>query len=167
MNNDEKYEQPNLDRRNFIKGAAVAATVAGTAASQLTQAQDASAASSEMPMKTLGSTGVKVPILHQGTAWDVDTNFDRTLHLCLREGITMFDTALQYGWGSSHRAMGNFIKQVGNRQNLWITSKSHASSVKALTADLDECLSDIEIDYLDERNNQLRFCGYTGRKIKK
>ncbi len=148
-NQDKENEEPNLERRNFLKGAALAATVAGGSASSLAQAQTDAAAPSTMPMKTLGSTGVKVPILHQGTAWDVDTNFDRTLHLCLREGITMFDTALQYGWGSSHRAMGNFIKQVGNRENLWITSKSHAGSPSRLQADLDECLSDIEIDYLD------------------
>lgn len=149
MNENDHSEQPSLNRRGFIKGAAVAATVASVATSQLTNAQDSPASVNLMPQRTLGKTGVKVPILHQGTAWDLDSNYDRTLHLCLREGINMFDTALQYGWGRSHRAMGNFIKQVGERKNLWITSKSHATSPDALGADLDECLSDIEIDYLD------------------
>lgn len=149
-NNSETDKHKGLDRRSFIIGAAAAATVAGTASSQLAQAQDdAPASSSTMPTKMLGNTGVKVPILHQGTAWDVDSNYDRTLHMCLREGINMFDTALQYGWGRSHRAIGNFIKQAGDRKTLWITSKSHAGSPNALKSDLDECLSDMEIDYLD------------------
>lgn len=155
MSNDKDFDrdidnhQTNVGRRNFIKGAAIAATAVGTTASTLTQTAAAQSSSSAMPMKTLGSTGIKVPILHMGTAGDMDPTYDKIMHYSYREGITMFDTALQYGSGASHVAVGNFIKQVGDRENLWITSKSHANSVNAYRNEIDECLEALEVDYLD------------------
>ncbi len=146
---NDNNERDGLGRRNFIKGAAVAATALSAAGSQLASAQGAPEPSKDMPTKTLGSTGIKVPILHLGTAWDVDLNYDRCMHLSYRNGITMFDTALQYGSGRSHKAVGNFLKQVDNRDGVWITSKSHAGNVAGLTRDLDRCIADMETDYID------------------
>jgi predicted aldo/keto reductase-like oxidoreductase len=71
------------------------------------------------------------------------------MHLCFREGVDGLDTALSYGWGASHRAIANFIDQVGDRKRLFITSKSHSSDPRQLVDDVDECLDELETDYLD------------------
>lgn len=147
--NDNSDDDKGLGRRSFIKRAAAAAAVAGTAGSKLSQSATAQPASGQMPRKELGKTGVKVPILQIGTAGDVDTTYDKVMHYCYREGVTMIDTALQYGWGTSHKAVGNFIKQIDDRKNLWVTSKSHSGSISRLRTDLDKCLNDMELDYLD------------------
>lgn len=135
-----------MKRRNFLK-----ATALGPGLGILTAAQQSFAATQrpDMPYKPLGRTGAKVPILIQGTSQSLNTKYDKVLHRCYKGGVTGFDTALSYGWGNSHTAMKNFIQQVGDRKQLWITSKSGDESPRGLKADLDECLADMNIDYLD------------------
>jgi len=134
-----------MKRRNFLK-----ATALGPGLGILTATQQTAAAQHpDMPYRPLGKTGAKVPILIQGTSQRLNTNYDKVLHRCYQGGVTGFDTALSYGWGSSHTAMKNFIQQVGDRKKLWITSKSGDESPNGLKADLDECLADMNTDYLD------------------
>lgn len=104
---------------------------------------------SVMPLKELGKTGVKIPILQLGTSQSLDTVYDKVMHLCFKEGVTYFDTALSYGWGASHRAIANFLKQIGDRKKLWITSKSGNRSPEGLIADIDKCLAELRTDYLN------------------
>lgn len=134
-----------MKRRNFLKAAALGPGV-GILHAAL---QKAAAQSADMPYRPLGKTGARVPILIQGTAQSLNTTYDKVLHRCYQGGVTGFDTALSYGWGSSHTAMKNFIQQVGDRKKLWITSKSGAESPKGLKSGLDECLADMNTDYLD------------------
>ena len=135
-----------MKRRNFLKATGL---VPGLGI--LTAARQSVAATQrpDMPYKQLGRTGAKVPILIQGTSQSLNTKYDKVLHRCYKGGVTGFDTALSYGWGNSHTAMKNFIQQVGGRKQLWITSKSHDGSPSGLKRDLDECLADMNIDYLD------------------
>lgn len=134
-----------MKRRNFLK-----ATALGPGLGILTATHQLAAAQRpDMPYKPLGKTGARVPILIQGTSQRLNTNYDKVLHRCYKGGVTGFDTALSYGWGNSHTAMKNFIQQVGDRKKLWITSKSHDESPNGLKADLNECLADMNIDYLD------------------
>ena len=61
------------------------------------------------------------------------------------------DTALVYADGWSHKTIAPFIKQIGDRKKLWITSKgpSKDATVESYTRDLDTCLEQLETDYLD------------------
>jgi hypothetical protein len=79
----------------------------------------------------------------------MDPKYDKVMHRCFREGVDAFDTALSYGWGSSHRAIANFIDQTGDRKKLWLTSKSGSGSTRGLIKGLDKCLRQLRIDYLD------------------
>jgi len=79
----------------------------------------------------------------------MDPVYDKVMHLCFREGVDAFDTALSYGWGSSHQAIAHFVKQIGDRKKVWITSKSDSSSPDGLMDDIDRCLEELKTDYLD------------------
>lgn len=143
----------NPNRRQFLKSAALSAATIGF--SQQTILNRAEAAtkktdySQKIPHRSLGKTGVSVPILQIGTAQTLDQGYDKILHLLFREGVYSLDTALSYGWGSSQKAIANFASQIGGRQKLWLTSKSSAYSLKGFVEDIDECLVDLKTDYLN------------------
>jgi len=141
------------NRRKFLKVAA-SATALGAADISMASAavSEQAVALSEtgpMPHRELGNTGVQVPIMQLGTAQDLDQTYDKVMHRCFAGGVTWFDTALAYGWGASHRAVANFIKQMGDRNKMWLTSKSGSGSVRGLVRDIDKALAQLETDYLD------------------
>ena len=149
-------EQPPSQpgRRRFLKTAFASATTAGAAslpllgvASESTGAQTTTTAG--MPSRELGNTGFQVPILQLGTAQRLDPRYDKVMHRSFQEGVTWFDTALSYGWGASHRAIANFLTQIGDRKRLWLTSKSGSERVAGLQGGIDEALAELGTDYLD------------------
>ena len=146
-------EKKELGRRGFIKSAALSVASVGLVSESILAKSMAEIANYAvgrgMPVKTLGSTGVKIPILQQGTAQQLDPVYDKILHTCYREGVTVIDTALNYGWGASHAAVANFLGQVKNREKLWITSKSGDESPEGMTYNLDKCLQQLKTNYLD------------------
>lgn len=102
-----------------------------------------------MPRRSLGNTGLPVPILQLGTAQRLNPRYDKIMHRCYRDGVSWFDTALTYGWGASHRAIANFIDQIGDRNGLWLTSKSASRTPRGLVRDMDKALAELRTDYLD------------------
>lgn len=141
----------SVDRRGFLKRAAgLGAMLGGVMASATAQAaRPRGTVSLPMPQKELGTTGQKIPIISQGTSQRLDLKYDRLLHGCFREGVTYLDTALSYGWGASHAAVANFIQQIGDRDKLWLTSKSQSTSVAGLRKDLDQCREELGVDAID------------------
>ena len=147
-------QQP--ERRRFLQSAAASAAAAGAAAAGAAAlpglgqaAEHVKPMSQKMPTRPLGKTGVRVPVLHLGTSQRLDQKYDKVLHRCFREGINWFDTALSYGWGSSHRAIANFITQIGDRSRLMLTSKSGSGHPSGLRQDIDEALNQLGTNYLD------------------
>ena len=144
-----------LSRRRFIRTAAISATSMGLVGS-MDLIEPLNAASSPrkiktrtLPKRVLGRTGIELPILQLGTSQSLNSVYDKILHRSYREGVTVLDTALSYGWGSSHRAIANFSDQIGDRKKLWLTSKSSAWSTSGLIDDVDKCLEQLKTDYLD------------------
>ena len=146
-------KKTDTGRRNFLKAAASATAVgAADLAMASAVAPNPMAVLSEsgpMPHRELGNTGVEVPILQLGTAQDLNQTYDKVMHRCFAGGVTWFDTALAYGWGASHRAIANFIGQIGDRKKLWLTSKSGSRSVRGFMRDIDRALSQLGTGYLD------------------
>jgi predicted aldo/keto reductase-like oxidoreductase len=141
-------------RRRFLRTALASATTASVAslplfglAGERTAAQKAG--TTGIPSRELGNTGIRVPILQLGTAQHLDQKYDKVMHRSFREGVTWFDTALSYGWGSSHRAIANFLTQIDDRKHLWLTSKSGSGRVSGLRKDIDEAREELSTDYLD------------------
>ena len=143
----------NLDRRQFLKSAALSAATIGFSQQAILERAEAATRktdySQKIPHRPLGRTGATVPILQIGTSQALDQEYDKILHLLFREGVYYLDTALSYGWGSSQKAIANFASQIGGRHKLWITSKSSAWSLDGFVEDIDKCLADLHTDYLD------------------
>ncbi|MEZ5584888.1 MAG: aldo/keto reductase [Candidatus Competibacteraceae bacterium] len=139
----------NTDRRRFLKSAAVSAAALGAGDVSLAATTLAAGDDKPMPQRVLGRTGVQIPILHLGTSQRLDPTYDKVMHRCFGSGVTMFDTALSYGWGSSHQAIATFIGQMGDRKKLWLTSKSGSGSPGGLVKAIDEALTELNTDYLD------------------
>jgi predicted aldo/keto reductase-like oxidoreductase len=141
----------STSRRDFLKTAVysgAALTVAGGAAAQEPKAT-AEKVPDKVPRKKLGTTGETVPILLLGCAQRFDPVYDRILHRAFKEGVDYLDTALRYAEGQSHLTIAPFIKQIGDRKKLWITSKAHGEKVADYQEGLDQCLKDMETEYLD------------------
>ncbi len=143
-----------LPRRQFLKtaaltGAAMGALAVGRGADEAGAARRRTSSAARVPRKELGTTGATVPIIQLGTSQRLDQTYDRVMHRVFKHGVDAFDTALSYGWGSSHRAIATFIGQMGDRKKLWLTSKSNAWSVGGLVKDADKALDTLETDYLD------------------
>jgi len=147
----------DLNRRDFIRKSLAGGMGLGLAGMQTASAQEdntpAIPHNHKVPRKQLGATGEDVPILHMGCAQKFDAKYDKRLHRAYEEGVNYLDTALKYD--KSHVTLAPFIKQVG-RKNLWITSKAPSkeklfgiSSVAQFSTNLDKCLEELEIDYLD------------------
>ena len=143
-------------RRDFLKTAALTGAgvgMAGGIGTPIALAEDPSSAkvSNKVPRKQLGTTGEEIPILLLGCAQKFDAKYDRILHRAFAEGADYLDTALAYADGQSHVTIAPFIKQIGNRSKLWITSKGSSKSATVATygRDLDRCLEQLETDYLD------------------
>ena len=143
----------NLDRRQFLKSAALSAATIGFSQQAILDRAEAATKktdySQEIPHRPRGKTGASVPILQIGTSQALDQEYDKILHLLFREGVYFLDTALSYGWGSSQKAIATFASQIGGRDKLWITSKSSAWKLNGFVEDIDECLADLKTDYLD------------------
>jgi predicted aldo/keto reductase-like oxidoreductase len=63
--------------------------------------------------------------------------------------VTWFDTALSYGWGASHAAVKTFLGKIGDRDTLWITSKSGSRSPGSFETAADKALAELGTDYLN------------------
>jgi len=140
-----------------MKGAV--ATGAGLSAlggvTQVAQAQGAPTVKpgEKVPRTKLGTTGAEIPILLMGGSQTFDPQYDKTLHRAFQLGVNYIDTAEMYAGGQSQRTIAPFIKQVGDRKKLWITSKVALYGHKATPANyktrLDGCLDTLGTDYLD------------------
>jgi hypothetical protein len=107
-------------RRDFLKQAAVGATLAALTENVIAQTSPASPAG--LPTRVLGRTGQRVSILALG-GWHIgsikdDAESIRLMHAALDEGITFFDNAWDYHDGRSEELMGRALAEGGRRQGL-------------------------------------------------
>jgi aryl-alcohol dehydrogenase-like predicted oxidoreductase len=122
-----------------------------------------------MEYTRLGSSGLKVSRIALGTMgygdgsrekWALDYDdavpfFKQALEL----GITFWDTANIYGFGSSEKVVGRAIKEHARRDNIILATKVHQQvhegpggsglSRKAITEQIDASLMRLGTDYVD------------------
>lgn len=143
-----------MDRRDFMKGALAGGVGAGLLGASA-GAQDASSTPAEgkVPRKKLGATGELLPILQMGTCQTLDLKYDKRLHRCLQLGVDYIDSAEMYANGQAHLAVANFMKQIGDRKKIFLTSKVYlpmeTATPDGFKTGLDKCLRELETDYLD------------------
>lgn len=103
----------------------------------------------QVPRKTLGKTGEKIPILVFGAAVDLDSKFDPKLAAAYRYGVDYIDAAQMYGGGTCESAVGNFHKKAKLRDELWITTKSTKHDVKGFNKTVESSLSELQTETVD------------------
>ncbi|MCA9672315.1 MAG: aldo/keto reductase [Myxococcales bacterium] len=103
----------------------------------------------QVPTRTLGRTGKKIPILLVGGSIRLDMRFDPKLAECFRYGVNYFDVADCYAGGTSETAVGNFLKRANLRKKSWITSKSDATDPAGFEATVNQTLKKMQTNYID------------------
>src|SRR5262249_27584892 len=105
-----------------------------------------------MISRPFGATGVRVPVIGQGT-WQIERSERSAVIAALRGGLdlgmTHVDTAEMYGSGDVERIVGQAIQ--GRRENVFLVSKvlpENASASKTRIA-CERSLRALRTDYLD------------------
>jgi aryl-alcohol dehydrogenase-like predicted oxidoreductase len=141
MSNDPSQVQ----RREFLQAGALASAAAVTLGSP-SLGDEPIASKSTLPTRKLGNTGVDVTILNQGT-WRAPGALDRILRFSYANGVRYFDTAKSYG---SEPGIAKWMQAVPEvRKNIFLVTKDHPNTPKALIDQLDQRLAALKTDYVD------------------
>ncbi len=143
-----------VNRRDFFRLSATAGAGAllipnVSAASQLPVSN--SKAKDEYPVRTLGRTGITVPVISMGVMRADNPNVVRAAY---NAGITHFDTAHGYQNGRNEEMLGNFFKDK-SRDSFTIATKGKFdyplsdNFEKEYTELLDTSLKRLQMDYVD------------------
>ncbi len=142
--------EKSLNRRQLVK-------LAGATASAVSFAgPDAMVHASEkasIPMRVLGKTGVKLPLLAFGgaalpTAWGNPLSVDDRIKLvryAYKRGVRFFDTAGNYL--ESQSILGKALEE--NRKDVFLASKVETTDEKQVRRAVEKVLAELKTTYLD------------------
>jgi predicted aldo/keto reductase-like oxidoreductase len=151
-----KEKHSKLNRRNFLKGMSVAglgSVLSGSGCTQSSQ-QVSAAKFAQVPRRTLGKTGEKIPCVGLGTVFDM-TNKQHVLAGSLDYGMDYWDTATNYGRTKSQLGIGQYLaKHPQVRKRLFLISKpidleTPLPVVADFDKDLAESMERLNTDYFD------------------
>lgn len=161
-------KKEGLSRRQFIGSAASGAVAAGLGGPLL--AQDSGAVDTEQPgealvYRTLGRTGLKIPLVSFGV---MNSDNPDLLRKAFDLGLNHLDTAHLYLRGNSERVIGEVVENVGNRDKVFIatkmrlardrerlvfstegTAREPAATAENLFVQLETSLERLRTDYVD------------------
>jgi predicted aldo/keto reductase-like oxidoreductase len=96
----------NNNRRDFLKKSIIG--ISGAAFLPVNLSSDANKAiPPELPVRTLGKTGIKAPLISMGTS---DTSASGLIRAAYEAGIKLFFSATYYGEGNNERLVGEGLK---------------------------------------------------------
>ena len=88
-----------------------------------------------------------------------DKDSIRSIHAALDKGINLIDTAPVYGFGHSEEIVGQAIKAYGDRENIYISTKTalewyegkvhRNASQKRILKEIDDSLRRLQTEYID------------------
>src|SRR4026207_1376529 len=118
---------------------------------------------SEMPMRTLGQTGVKFSLVGLG-GWHLGFDFIdeelsvRIIRTAIDNGINFMDNCWDYNEGASEERMGKALKD-GYRERVFLMTKIDGRTKKDAAKQLDESLKRMQTDHIDlvQHHEILRF----------
>jgi aryl-alcohol dehydrogenase-like predicted oxidoreductase len=133
----------DLSRRDFL--------VAGGAGALALSASAEAAEKATLPQKTLGRTGVKVPLIGLGTApagFRKEKEAVAFFHQCIDSGITYLDSAPESGgYGKAQRYLGHVLK--ARRKEVFVITKVHEPDGEKGLKVLKENLAEMQIEQAD------------------
>jgi aryl-alcohol dehydrogenase-like predicted oxidoreductase len=118
---------------------------------------------SEMPVRMLGRTGVKVSLVGLG-GWHLGFKFIdeelsvRIIRTAIDNGINFMDNCWDYNDGASEERMGKALKD-GYRERVFLMTKIDGRTKKDAAKQLDESLKRMQTDHIDlvQHHEILRF----------
>lgn len=139
MSNDS-----SLSRRRLLSLGGAASTAAVVAPLlHSSQADAASESVPQVPRRTLGKTGQKVPILLLGGGAGFDAKFDPKIAQALRHGLDYVDAARVYAGGTCETNAANTLKRLKALDKVWITSKSPLHDAKGFEQNVNKSLKEL------------------------
>ncbi|MDR1407475.1 MAG: aldo/keto reductase [Tannerella sp.] len=147
-------ETKKLNRRDFFRLTATAgagALIMPEVAASTLKINSADKGENVYPMRTLGKTGITIPILSMGVMRADNPNVVRAAY---NAGITFFDTAHGYQNGQNEVMLGNFFKDKP-RDSFQIATKGKFdyplkdTFEKDFTALLDLSLKRLQMDHVE------------------
>lgn len=139
-------EKP-LSRRHLLSLGGAASTAA--LVSPWLGAGTAQAAVPQVPRRTLGKTGQKIPILLLGGGAGFDRTFDPKIAHALRHGIDYIDAARVYAGGTCEANAANTLERLKALDKVWITSKAHSFDAAGFERDVEASLKDLRRQSVD------------------
>ena len=141
-----------MNRRKFL-GVSALAGVGAMVVPEITMAASSSAkmgAAEKFPVRKLGKTGMKIPILSMGV---MRADNPAVVRAAYNAGITHFDTANGYQKGRNEEMLGEFFKDK-DRSSFTIATKGKANfSSETFEADYEDLLNTslrrLQMDYVD------------------
>jgi aryl-alcohol dehydrogenase-like predicted oxidoreductase len=107
----------------------------------------------EMPVRTLGRTGVKVSLIGLG-GWhlgfkQIDEELSvRIIRTAIDNGVNFMDNCWDYNEGASEERMGKAL-QDGYRERVFLMTKIDGRTKKDAAKQLDESLKRLQTDHID------------------
>ncbi|MBI1984403.1 MAG: aldo/keto reductase [Acidobacteria bacterium] len=143
-------KRADLNRRAFLKTAtagAVSAALSGVAG-RLARAVETAG---EIPMRTLGKTGLRVTMIglggyHAGLP-EKEEDSIAIIHRALDLGINFFDNADCYQEGRAEERMGKALE--GRRDKIYLMTKVDQRDAEGSREQLEKTLRRLRTDYLD------------------
>ena len=138
----------NLTRRSFLGGTVATAAVSSSHAT----AAESSGKDNALPIRALGKTGAKVPILAIGGGsrlgmYEEEDRAVEALNLALDLGIAYIDTAQGYGGGNSETWVGKVMAH--RRDGAFLASKIRLRDYDEAMRETEKGLRRLQTDQID------------------
>ncbi len=151
----------NNNRRDFLKksvmGISGAALLPGAIKAAETSIHETKLIS-ELPVRTLGKTDLKIPVLSMGTG---DTNNSALVKGALDQGVKLFGTSAYYGNGNNEAMLGGLLKTIPRDSYMIATSAmpkgidhqnglfTDITAAESYKADVEAGMKRLNVDHLD------------------
>lgn len=148
-------------RRDFLKKSILGLSGAALLPGAVNAAETAiisSKSGSELPIRTLGKTGLKIPVLSMGTG---DTSNPALVKGALDQGVRLLGTSAYYGNGNNEAMLGGLLKNVPRESYMVATSAmpkgtdhqnglfTDATAAESFRADVEAGMKRLNVDHLD------------------
>ena len=103
----------------------------------------------QVPKRTFGRTGVKLPILSLGGIFNIGQNHVM-MHQAVKWGVAYWDTATRYNaWGSEDGIGRYFARFPEDRKKIFLVTKSPTINAHMIGNELNASLENLQTDYVD------------------
>lgn len=139
------------DRREFLKSMAVMTAALSVPSVLNAQISAQDRLGEILPLRKLGKTDQYITMLGVGgyhIGWTSEHEAQKVIEAALEGGVRFFDTAEQYGQGTSEERYGKFLTPK-YRDLVFLMTKTQARTAKDAQQNLEDSLHRLKTDYLD------------------